>query len=673
MPADVASDLDQDLLAEQIRVSQTLAAPRLVGYEVLQLIGTGRYGMVWRAIEEETDAIVAIKRLHQQPVGHSRDETSKLAQLSSARGIVALRKFHLDEEPYCYVMEHLLGGTLADEIRSGAIPYPRAYEVFKLLTSALAYVHKDAIVHCDLKPANVLLDTRGQPRIGDFGQARGLGPGGSSLGTRFYMPPEQADGSVPDPRWDVYALGATFYEMVTGQPPRFDEELNQRLGSSAGSGSEARRNLEAYARHLENAPPLTEHRTVPGMDPAVARLIERCLTPKFEDRPQDATAVEQLIRDCEQAARLKKLERFGGWAPAIMLLVVGVVLLVAGGYILNRLTVEWTNHVNESNGAVADAIAISLQRQFDSRTTVVQQEAKEFAATLQREPAVNDEQVRAQLNGLFEKRRGTDSKRFARWTLTNAVGTMLDNYGLLPDKQKVDSDLGSTGDDFSWRGWFNGDQDGKKSTDDKPNQADLDKFAARNTPFVTPPYKRQGDYQVPVINISCPVKNSQGANIGVLGAQVYFDDFVVEVDKFAQQQGSKRSVLIVNDKRQVIYSRELSDAAKPQKESQGGKPFTIITEPERFNFDEELKSPSVNPYKSAADQEKYLAVSHTIKLADNDQHFAVIVQQDRDFALRPLNSIRWLALGAILALIGVGGVCLWVNVMALRREVAVHA
>jgi serine/threonine protein kinase len=330
MLAPSASDVEPELLEAQLRISQTLSAPRLPGYEVLGLIGAGRYGIVWRAVETQTQAVVAIKRLRQQPVGRTRDESDKLAQLSSARGIVALRKLYLDEEPYCYVMEHMYGGTLAEEMRAGPLPPARAWDIFKQLTAALAYVHKDAIVHCDLKPANILLDTRGQPRIGDFGQARGLGPGGSSLGTRFYMPPEQAQETEPDTRWDVYALGAIYYEMLTGQRPRYDERLDKRFGTSTGSGTEVRKHLEAYARHLEDCPPPAAHRLVAGVDVSVARLIDRCMAVDFDARPKDAAAVEQLINDCERDARLRKLNRFGFLLPAIMLLIVGLVALFAG-------------------------------------------------------------------------------------------------------------------------------------------------------------------------------------------------------------------------------------------------------------------------------------------------------------------------------------------------------
>ena len=657
-----AESAEPELHAQQVQVSQTLSAPRLAGYEVLGIIGAGRYGVVWRAIETQTQAVVAIKRLRQQPVGRSREESDKLAQLSSARGIVALRKFHLDDEPYCYVMEHMFGGTLAEEIRSGPLPFARAWDVFKQLTAGLAFVHKDAIVHCDLKPANVLLDTRGNPRIGDFGQARGLGPGGSSLGTRFYMPPEQAEETEPDTRWDVYALGAIFHEMLTGTKPRYDEKLDKRLGTGTSSGTEVRKHLEEYARHLETCPRPMAHRTVPGVDASIARLIDRCLAVDFEARPRDAAAVEQLIRECENDARIRKLNRFGFWLPGIMLLVVGVVALIAGSITLGQVNQSWTTHVQESNGAVAEAIAISMQSRFDSRLGIVQDESRRFVDMLRRKPTTGDSELRKQLEELQARREGRDYKWLPRWSLANDNGILIDNFGRLPDGGKR-SDEKSNGKNFAWRGWFNGIEDSAKS--DVATEQELAAFRSRKGPFVSQPYVREGGDDFPVINFSCPVMDTDGAPLGVLGGQLLYKDFIADVDKFADAQADKRSIVIVNGRRQVIYDAALSKAAKEMQF------FVVNKVPDRFQFDEVFARASSAPYRDETLSKTYLSSSHPLKLA-NGQAFAVIVQQDRNYALAPLFRIQWMAIGTIVALIGVGGLCLCINVLALKREAAAY-
>ena len=84
----------------------------------------------------------------------------------------------------------------------------------------LVHAHGKGVLHCDLKPANILLDQDGKPRLADFGQSRLSTEQAPALGTMFYMAPEQADlEAVPDARWDVYALGALLYCMLTGGPP----------------------------------------------------------------------------------------------------------------------------------------------------------------------------------------------------------------------------------------------------------------------------------------------------------------------------------------------------------------------------------------------------------------------------------------------------------------------
>src|SRR5207253_6984781 len=199
----------------------------------------------------KSGTLVAIKRLRKQPDQKSRAEVRLLAGLDEARGIVALKNIHLDSEPYCYVMEFISGGTLAEQLaQRGKLPFGEAWRMFRELAESLAYVHGLGAVHCDIKPQNVLLDSRGMPRLTDFGQARGQGPRGSSLGTRFYMPPEQARLSAPDARWDVYALGALLYQMLTGAKPRYSPGLSTELRGRTQSASEMRDELEKYAEYL---------------------------------------------------------------------------------------------------------------------------------------------------------------------------------------------------------------------------------------------------------------------------------------------------------------------------------------------------------------------------------------------------------------------------------------
>src|SRR5947208_5934025 len=164
----VEREVAVDEFEQQRRISKQLAAPALEGYEIVAFVGEGTYGDVWQARDLKSGTVVAIKRLRKQPDQKARAEVRLLAGLDEARGIVALKNIHLDSEPYCYVMEYIGGGTLAERLAgagsAGAspsqaspsqgpkLPFREAWRIFRELAEALAYVHKHGAVHCDIKP-----------------------------------------------------------------------------------------------------------------------------------------------------------------------------------------------------------------------------------------------------------------------------------------------------------------------------------------------------------------------------------------------------------------------------------------------------------------------------------------------------------------------------------------
>ena len=147
-------------------------------------------------------------------------EVEKLRHLFSDRHVVQLFAVGWDADPPYYVMEHMENGSLEELVRKGPLPVDKALELFREVAVGLVHAHGKGILHCDLEPANILLDQDSKPRLADFGHARLTNESSPSLGTLFYMAPEQADlQAVPDVRWDVYALGAMMYFMLTGEPP----------------------------------------------------------------------------------------------------------------------------------------------------------------------------------------------------------------------------------------------------------------------------------------------------------------------------------------------------------------------------------------------------------------------------------------------------------------------
>jgi serine/threonine protein kinase len=198
------------------------------GYEPQRFLGAGAYGEVWVALDRNTGRQVAIKfYAHQGGLDWSilSREVEKLAFLSADRYVVQLLDVGWDAQPPYYVMEYVEQGSLEDLlVREEKLPPREAVALFREVAVGLMHAHGKGVLHCDLKPANILIDQDGRPRLADFGQSRLSHEQTPALGTLFYMAPEQADlSAVPDVRWDVYALGALLYCMLTGDPPYRNE------------------------------------------------------------------------------------------------------------------------------------------------------------------------------------------------------------------------------------------------------------------------------------------------------------------------------------------------------------------------------------------------------------------------------------------------------------------
>ena len=182
------------------------------GYSSRNFIGAGAYGEVWVAVDENTGRKVAIKfYAHRGGLDWSllESEVEKLVFLSADRYVVQLLDVGWEAEPPYYVMEYIENGSLEDYLdREGSVPVGEAVEMFRDVATGLLHAHGKGVLHCDLKPANILLDQDNKPRLADFGQSRLSNDQTPALGTLFYMAPEQASlQAVPDARWDVYALG----------------------------------------------------------------------------------------------------------------------------------------------------------------------------------------------------------------------------------------------------------------------------------------------------------------------------------------------------------------------------------------------------------------------------------------------------------------------------------
>ncbi|MEW4527397.1 protein kinase [Maioricimonas sp. JC845] len=229
--------------------SPSVLATAFPGLDVLELIGHGGMGAVYKARQKKLDRLVALKIIRPEsavdPAFAERftREAMTLARLNHPH-IVAIHDFgEVDYDPgtgnaagesgrqplFYFVMEYVDGANVHDLIRQGQVPPQQALAIIAQICEALQYAHDEGIVHRDIKPENVLVDRRGRVKIADFGLARLIASSPENftltathqvMGTPRYMAPEQMAGSHHvDHRADLYALGVVMYEMLTGELP----------------------------------------------------------------------------------------------------------------------------------------------------------------------------------------------------------------------------------------------------------------------------------------------------------------------------------------------------------------------------------------------------------------------------------------------------------------------
>ncbi len=221
------AQLDQALADQRKKLKHLVIGP----YHIIDKLGSGGMGAVYRAHVPDTGVEVALKLL---PRSLSEDpnflarfhQEANVGMELNHRHIVRTIDFGENKGTYYIAMEVVEGGTLEHHLTvSGAIPERTALKITRDLLGALQYAHEKNVVHRDIKPSNILFDREGKSKLTDFGLAKAEAPDpkfmlhGTTVGTPHYMAPEQARGEELDIRADLYSLGATLYHAVTGRTP----------------------------------------------------------------------------------------------------------------------------------------------------------------------------------------------------------------------------------------------------------------------------------------------------------------------------------------------------------------------------------------------------------------------------------------------------------------------
>jgi serine/threonine protein kinase/Flp pilus assembly protein TadD len=289
----------------EANAERQLVGERLAHYRILEKIGAGGMGEVYRARDEHLDREVAIKVL---PVGilaseearrNFRREALTLSKLNHPN-IATVHDFDCQQQIDFLVTEYIPGTSLDDRLRQGPLPEDEILQLGRQLVEGIAAAHGQGIIHRDLKPSNLRVMPDGRLKILDFGLARPLAAlrqtsstwSSSELsaveGTINYMSPEQLRGESADRRSDIYSIGAVLYEMAIGHPP-FEAGVATKL-------------LDAIL-HVAPIPP---GRLRPGLAVAIEQIILKSLEKEPVDRYQSAV---ELLTDLGRARRAESLEK----------------------------------------------------------------------------------------------------------------------------------------------------------------------------------------------------------------------------------------------------------------------------------------------------------------------------------------------------------------------------
>ena len=260
-------------------------------YKILEKIGEGGMGVVYKAEDTRLGRLVALKFL---PPDLIRDPEAKQRFIQEARAASSLQHDNIcsihdiDVTPdvqLFIVMDYYEGETLKEAIGKGPLPIDRIIHIAVQIAAGLEEAHAQGIVHRDIKPANIMITEKGQFKIMDFGLAKLKGQSiltkaGSTLGTAPYMSPEQARGEKVDHRTDIWSFGVVLYEMIIGKIP-FASDYEQGV---------------VYSILNEKPEPPTGLRT--GVPMELERIIDKCLEKKAVDRYQH---MDELIVDLRKA------------------------------------------------------------------------------------------------------------------------------------------------------------------------------------------------------------------------------------------------------------------------------------------------------------------------------------------------------------------------------------
>jgi tetratricopeptide (TPR) repeat protein len=367
--------------------------PDLPGYEVLDVLGEGGMGIVYKAVQVQANRVVALKvmldQLRSSAMERARFRTEAEAQARLQHpNIVPIYEVGEQDGMLYFTMEYCAGGSLYRRLAGKPLPPGEAAGLVEVLARAVHAAHQANVIHRDLKPLNILLPEGPEvplgactPKLTDFGLARKLDAAthhtrpGQPMGSPPYMPPEQVQGNLHaiGPGTDIYALGAILYELLTGRAPFVGTTL-----------------LELY-RHILQEDPVPVRRLLPSTPTDLETICQKCLEKAPKKRYLTAEALAEDLRRFRAgepitARPVGRLERAAKWCRrrptaaallAVLLLVmagvaVAVPLIIAGLHTTRLQALADAEQAHAESDQLAERLRVE-KRRSEVRSTAEQQ------------------------------------------------------------------------------------------------------------------------------------------------------------------------------------------------------------------------------------------------------------------------------------------------------------
>jgi len=667
-------DETQKQTPSQISVAQDLSRPRVAppceipGYDLERMLGKGAFGEVWVATALNTGRRVAVKIYHHHaPIeaGAIQSEVEKLVFLSADRYVVQLLEVGWHADPPYYVMEYLPNGSLEDRLqREGTLSIDDAVSIFRDVVVGMLHAHGKGIFHCDLKPANVLLDQDGNARIADFGQSRLSHDQRPALGTLFYMAPEQADLSAsPDARWDVYAIGALLYTMLVGDPPFRNSTSIGEIDSTRSLQDR----LTRYQHVLAQSSVPHEHKNLRGIDRHLVQIIDRSIDFNPKHRFQNVQEIVDALNLRERARNRRPLLILGVVAPMLLLLI--GLLFGWQSYQTAMRTSEqaMVSKAHESNRFAAELAATNVANAIQTQFEEVEKLANDPTFVDLYRRAIENPEVDLLLNRLHRNRptgsnQTTERIYFRIHPLRQALQDRLTRQFQLPSQSQtaswfVTDELGfhiaaafdvppavsPVGGYYGYRSYFHGQSEDLPVTAAPPEPVSQTSISAVFLSTASGTWK---------VAISTPIKHS-GEIIGVLAMSI-------DVGRFTSIEPAEHQFAVLVDGRDtsnkgVILQHPFFDDILKNQEAIP-KRFSEETK-YRVDLDRlEGEEPVIDIDPIGRDPDGYLyrkpwifaakrvslqteSSGGSAKPSEVSTDLVVVVQEDHEFAVHPIRGL----------------------------------